>query len=145
MKALIIIFTILALFSGRAESKELRDVQVYADEKGYILRDPFSGKELGSFEFADDAIKKGIVLLPDGGSMELSSGKFVLRNTVYLKNGISLTGRGRRTELIIQAVDSTGVGIYGQGLKNVIVSDLSLIAADKKDTLVKAGICYDHN
>ncbi len=125
------------------KNKPVNDINIIATDNKYFLVESYNQEKLGAYNSADDAINYAIGLMDDGGSIELSSGKFNLRNTVYLKNGIALTGRGRRTELIIHATDRTGVGLFGKGLKDVEVSNLSLIAADKNDSTVLAGICYE--
>lgn len=118
------------------------DFNIAISDGKYLVQDAFSGKKFKAFNDADIALQTAINALQNGGSVTIMSGRYEIKNTIYLKSGVCLKGNGRRTELIFTGADSTGVGLFGSGLKDVLVSDLSIVAGDS--TSVQAGICYDH-
>lgn len=142
IKNITICLILIFLFACKQNDKNLMDVCIFKEGDNYQLTGSIIKKKIGSFKTADQAIQYAINNMSEGGCIEILSGKYELKNTVYLANGIWLKGSGRRTEILVTTTDTTEVGIFGSGLKDVKVSDLSIVAIDTIQTL--AGICFDH-
>jgi parallel beta-helix repeat protein len=140
--ATIITFIVFVLNACQSFQNDSMNLVLIRDGNTYRIHDAVSQKKSGKFQTADQALQFAINGLNNGGTIEVMNGKYELHNTVYLRSGIHLKGSGRRTEFIVHATDTTGVGIFGKELKDVLVSDLSIIANDTIHSI--AGICYDH-
>ncbi len=150
MKAMKFILLIISGFlmvvnTGCDRNKDSVSNIMLVEQNGrYITYDAITGNKLDAHPSATRAFQSAINRMERGGGIDVLSGKYILESTVYLRNGITLAGRGRSTEIVVTGTDSTGAGIYGYGLRDVMVRDLSLLSGDTTSDGPMAGIRYAH-
>lgn len=123
----------------------VQDVDVYVQGDTYRVQGSIDGAPLFASPQADQALQFAIDYFSDqGGRVQLQRGTFLLRNTVRLKNNVTLSGSGPATVLLMDEDHESGIGILGETLDHAIVSNLSIkTPANNKNA--HAGIVLDHS
>ena len=142
---LVVVFFILLSLTAIIPDEQTQAYSLSIQHTGssLLLRDEATLEILEEFADASEAFDATLSQLPQkGGSLTLSAGDFLLGKSLYLKSHMKLTGSGPGTRLILQSQHENGIGIVCDTLDKVVVSDLTLVAAQNGNSRI--GIQLDH-
>ena len=108
----------------------------------YVAVTDFTREVVHESERASEVIQRAIDLQAGaGGQVTLGKGTFLLDEQVRLGDNVWIRGSGRGTRLLVGEENGGGIGLYGQDLKGVEVSNLALTAGDNEAAI--AGVVLD--
>jgi parallel beta-helix repeat protein len=113
-----------------------QNLNVFQDTNAYKVVADFTHITLYESANAADAIQHAVDAMAGGGCVTLGRGEFALDAPVLLRDQVWLRGGGRGTKLRIAGE----VGLLGESVKGVVVSDVALIAGGDG---AKAGVVLD--
>ena len=139
---LIAFFFVVNLASAQGT---LQNVDVFIHNATYKVQGAIDRQLLFESTKADQALQFAIDYLSDqGGQVMLQRGRFLLENTIHLKNNITLSGSGPSTVLMMDENHRTGIAILGEEVDHAVVSNLSIKAPERKQN-AHAGVVLDHS